>query len=288
MNQPASHVPPFVINDPFYEQPYEMQCGGYNFRMTANDDVTKYTIRYDNLPGFDPHKITLTDWHVAREVWKLLAQLHGGIIYRTPEPIANGTLTAAGGWTAPKPVEDPVVQTLNDGPDPRTQFPSPFTGQPVEYERDLEYAELSNGMVTLNRVDWTGDVRYLVTLDLPDEPAAVTEHDDYREALTNFTRGLNLIRSYPRELARTLSNTHGTDVVPVTSASWPDLRTAVSDLVGGHDVTDEVFFELDRNVIGESDAAGGDNLLAYLWPVAVRISDGDIIIHLTDGERAQQ
>lgn len=53
-------------------------------------------------------------------------------------------------------------------------------------------------------------------------------------------------------------------------------------------MTGEVFIEIDRGVLADAERqADGRLLLAYLYPVAVRYDDDDIIIHVTDGDTAQ-
>lgn len=94
--------------------------------------------------------------------------------------------------------------------------------------------------------------------------------------------------SYADELADYVSRAHSNSVIslgrgaPVTSSQ---LRAALAYRPDG-----EVFIEVDRNFI-EDLKSGEENwdLLPHLWPVAIRFDDeGDVIIHVTDGDRAQQ
>jgi hypothetical protein len=94
--------------------------------------------------------------------------------------------------------------------------------------------------------------------------------------------------SYAEEFARTVENFHQEKAEPLgfgLPTLTIDLISALSNEPGG-----EVFIEIDRNVIlaiqNERDAQ--DQLLSYMYPIAVRYdSDGDVIIHVTSGDKAQ-
>ncbi|MDB5716531.1 MAG: hypothetical protein JWO15_3928 [Sphingomonadales bacterium] len=112
-------------------------------------------------------------------------------------------------------------------------------------------------------------------------------------------------KSYAKNLAAELSEKHSTTVAALTEreptvsqflsavtdmrvAKAPDERPEYEDM--------EFFIELDRAVIGEIDNAiriGFNDdptsvLRSYLRPVAVRLEQGDVILHITNVELADE
>lgn len=121
---------------------------------------------------------------------------------------------------------------------------------------------------------------------------------------TNDAGEQSMSQSYGEHLAATLTGLHPESQViglhtgiPVESTELLDaLNRALKD-----NDDSEMFIEIDRQVIAELErrisrcanvaeaARQVTFLLPYLYPAAVRIDEvGDIIIHVTDADRAQQ
>lgn len=92
---------------------------------------------------------------------------------------------------------------------------------------------------------------------------------------------------YAQGLARYVRDAHRQEAI-VLGAGIPtttrELIAALERMPDG-----EVFIEVDRNMIEDLErGASPFDLLPYLYPVVARFDDqGDVILHVTDGDRAQ-
>jgi hypothetical protein len=135
----------------------------------------------------------------------------------------------------------------------------------------------------------TDDLAELHTqIDLSNLIRALFNPVDARPLLATLGQMLNPTKPYPEELADTLTDFHdGATVISVKQGLVTELLEAIMRLeVGGT----EVYVEIDRASLHEilDGTKGAHHLLPYFIPTAVRLDEqGDIIIHITDAERAR-
>lgn len=93
--------------------------------------------------------------------------------------------------------------------------------------------------------------------------------------------------SYSEDLADYISQAHSNEAAPLGRGIPVTVRELIAALSKCPD--GEVFIEVDRNLVDEIDTSGDAmDLLPHLWPIAIRYDEeGDVIIHATDGDRAQ-